>query len=135
EAARRLSATPQARTALVLASVPITIAVALATWRWIESPCIAWSRRLGRAQAVPGLAALRCARRGAAAGPFAKIRFPRRPASRPRRADEFASRDRNPDPLQGRGDVDRQGRRRLSSRAPAGRRLGLRQRVARRHRR
>jgi peptidoglycan/LPS O-acetylase OafA/YrhL len=58
EAARRLSATPQARTALVLASVPITIAVALATWRWIEAPCVAWSRRLGRAQAVPRLAAL-----------------------------------------------------------------------------
>jgi peptidoglycan/LPS O-acetylase OafA/YrhL len=48
EASRRLSATPQARTALVLASVPVTIAVALATWRWIEAPCIAYSRRLGR---------------------------------------------------------------------------------------
>jgi peptidoglycan/LPS O-acetylase OafA/YrhL len=59
EAARRLSASPQARTALVLASVPVTIAVALATWRWIETPCITWSRRLGRAKAVAGLAALR----------------------------------------------------------------------------
>ena len=59
EAARRLSATPQARTALVLASVPVTLAVALATWRWIEAPFIAWSRRWGRAPGILGDPALR----------------------------------------------------------------------------